>query len=114
MLIVMMKAMRKELDEVLQENARNDQSIFEPDLSQVDDDIVTVFHSNDTLETITKKTESDIGIVQLLELMGEPFPRLMRFMLQQGVSQEPIWEPIKNLAFWYHEGMQPTFGCFGN
>jgi hypothetical protein len=114
MLIVMMKAMRKELDEVLQENARNDQSIFEPDLSQVDDDIVTVFHSNDTLETITKKTESDIGIVQLLELMGEPFPRLMRFMLQQGVSQEPIWEPIENLAFWYHEGMQPTFGCFGN
>jgi hypothetical protein len=40
----------------------------------MDDDIVIAFHSNDTLETITKKIEPDIRIVQLSELMGGAFP----------------------------------------
>jgi hypothetical protein len=47
--------MQKKLDEVLQENAKNGWSISELDLSQVDDDIVITFHSNDTLEIITEK-----------------------------------------------------------
>jgi hypothetical protein len=37
--------------------------------------------------------------------MGKPLPRLRPITLQQGVSWEPIWDPTKNLAFWYHEGM---------
>jgi len=48
--------------------------IYKPDLSQMDDDIVIAFHSNDTLETTTKKIEPDIRIVQLSELMGGAFP----------------------------------------
>jgi hypothetical protein len=47
----------------------------------------------------------NIETIQLPKLMGEPFPKLMFITLQQGVSWEPMWEPIKNPTFWYHEGM---------
>jgi hypothetical protein len=63
--------MRKKLDEVLQESARNGQSISKPDLSIVDDDIVTTFHNNDVLETAIEKTKLNTKIVQLSKLMGE-------------------------------------------
>jgi hypothetical protein len=85
--------------------AGNGQSIFELDLSKVDDNIVSTFHSSDMLEITIEKIEPDTGIIQLLKLMGEPFLRLTPIMLQQGVSWGPIWDPIENLAFWYHEGM---------
>jgi hypothetical protein len=32
----------------------------------------------------------------------------MPITLQQGDSQEPIWDPTKNIVFWYHEGMLPN------
>jgi len=56
----------------------------------VDDNIVTVFHSSDALETTTKKIELNTKTIQLPKLMGEPLLRLTPIMLQQGVSQEPI------------------------
>jgi hypothetical protein len=40
--------------------------------------------------------------------MGEPLSQLTHVILQQGVSREPIWDPTKNLVFWYHEGMFPS------
>ncbi len=40
--------------------------------------------------------------------MGEPLSTLMPITLQQGDSQEPIWDPTKNIVFWYHEGMLPN------
>ncbi len=74
----------------------------------MDDDIVTTFHNNDTLETMIEKTKPDIEIVQLPELMGEPLSRLMPITLQQRDFQKPIWDPTKNPTFWYHEGMLPS------
>jgi hypothetical protein len=71
----------------------------------MDDNIGITFHSSDALETATKKTKLDIEAIQLPKLMGEPFPRLTPITLQQGVFQGPIWDPIENPAFWYHEGM---------
>jgi hypothetical protein len=49
--------------------------------------------------------------IQLLKLMEEPFPRLMLVTLQQGVSSETMWEPIKNPTFWYHERMLPSLAA---
>jgi hypothetical protein len=82
--------MRKKLDEVLQESAENGWLISKLDLSKVDDNIVTMFHSSDALETTTKKIELNTKTIQLPKLMGEPLLRLTPIMLQQGVSQEPI------------------------
>jgi hypothetical protein len=64
MSIVMIRRMWKKLNEALWKNVRNGQSIFESNLSKVDDNIITVFHRNDALE-ITKKTKLDTEIVQL-------------------------------------------------
>ncbi len=41
----------------------NGQSIFESDLSKVDDNIVNTFHSSDMLEITIEKIELDIGII---------------------------------------------------
>jgi hypothetical protein len=78
----MMRGMHKKLDEVLYENARIGQPISKLDLCKVDNNIVVVFHSNDVLEIIIEKTKPNIKIIHLLELMGEPFPRLMLDTLQ--------------------------------
>jgi hypothetical protein len=40
--------------------------------------------------------------------MGEPLLKLMFVTLQQGVFQEPIWDPTENPTFSYHEGMLPN------
>ncbi len=82
----MMRGMRKKLDEVLQENARNGQSIPKPNLSIMDNDIITTFHNNDVLETVIEKTKPNTKVVQLPKLMGEPLQRLTSITLQQGVS----------------------------
>ncbi len=100
-----MKGMWKKLDEVLYESARNGWPIFEQDLSRGDDDIVTTFDNSDVLKTTTEKIELDIETFQLLELMGEPLPRLTPVTLQQGDSQDPT----KNPTFWYHERMLPNW-----
>jgi len=60
------------------------------------------------LEIAIEKTKMNIETIQLPKLMGEPFPKLMFITLQEGVSWEPMWEPIKNPTFWYHEGMLPS------
>lgn len=52
-------------------SVRNGWPISKPDLSILDNDIVTAFHSKDMLESIIEKTELDTETVQLLELMGE-------------------------------------------
>jgi hypothetical protein len=104
----MMGGMQKKLDDFLQENVRSGRPIFEPNLFKVDDDIVITLHNNDALETITKKIELNIGIIQLLKLMGQFFFRLTPVTLQQGVSWEPIWDVSENPTFWYHEGMLPS------
>jgi hypothetical protein len=82
MSIVMMKGMQKKLDEVLQESARNGQSILELDLCKVDKNIVIAFQSNDVLEIVIKKIEPNIRKIQLSKLMGEPFSRLTLVTLQ--------------------------------
>jgi len=76
----------------------------------MDNKIVVTFHSNVTLEITTEKIKLDIILVQLSKLMGEPLLRLMLIMLQQIVSWEPMWEPIENPTFWYHEYRNPSFG----
>jgi hypothetical protein len=52
-----------------------------------------------------KNTKPNIEIIQLSKLMGEALLRLTPITLQQEVSWGPIWDPIKNPTFWYHEGM---------
>jgi hypothetical protein len=39
----------------------------------VDDNIIIAFHRSDTLETTTRKPKLNTEIVQLPELVGEPF-----------------------------------------
>jgi hypothetical protein len=67
-----MKGMRKKLDKVLQESARNGWPISELDLSRMDDDIIIVFHNSNMLKTTTKKIELDTETIHLPKLMGEP------------------------------------------
>jgi hypothetical protein len=47
-------SIRKKLDEILQDSARNDQLISESNISRVDDDIIITFHGSDMLDTIKK------------------------------------------------------------
>jgi hypothetical protein len=108
MLIVMMKGMYKKLDEALQESARSGRSISKLNLSRMDDHIVTAFHISNVLEIATKKIKPNTKIIQVLELMGELLLKLTSVTLQQGVFQEPIWDPTENPTFWYHEGMLPN------
>ncbi len=61
----------------------------------MDDDIVIAFHSNDTLETTTKKIEPDIRIVQLSELMGGAFPEANRLLCY---NKESLRNPCGNLS----------------
>jgi hypothetical protein len=65
------------------------------------------------LETTTKKTKLDIKIVQLSKLMGGAFPKANTcyVITRSLLGTHVMWEPIENLAFWYHEGMQPILAA---
>jgi hypothetical protein len=53
-MLTVMTSMRKKLDGVLQDSARNGQLISESNICRVDDDIIIAFHGSDMLDTVKK------------------------------------------------------------
>jgi hypothetical protein len=64
--------MRKKLDEILQDSARNGQLISESNISRVDDDIIIALHGSDVLDTI-KKNRTGHRNISIIEIDGGAF-----------------------------------------